>query len=159
MGQRRSSYSTLLMRPSRSMHAGQNSMTPESSLPQLGQVRWGSVLMGLSALQPKSKPKATPRSTEWCRKRPARTLANRCLVAQAIAHYVILARQITFRNKIPIAGVLRRPVLITSLGDEAVRNNGRKPSTFKVAVNRVVTPAPAKQLPDRANAGRAVRCK
>jgi len=141
------------------MHTGQNSIAPESSLPQLGQVRWGSVLMGLSALQPKSKPKATPRSTEWCRKRPARTLANRCLVAQAIAHYVILARQITFRNKIPIAGVLRRPVLITSLGDEAVRNNGRKPSTFKVVVNRVVTQAPAKQLPDRANAGRAVRCK
>jgi hypothetical protein len=54
----------------------------------------------------------------------------------SIAHYVILARQITFRNKIPTAGVLRRPVLITSF-DEAVRNNGRKPSTFKVAVNRV----------------------
>ena len=151
--------STPPARPLRSMQTGQNSIAPESSLPQLGQVRWGSVLMGLTALQPKSKPKATPRSTEWCRKRPARPLANCCLVAQAIAHYVILARQITFRNKIPIAGVLRRPVLITSLGDEAVRNNGRKPSTFKVAVNRVVTPAPAKQLPDRANADRAVRCK
>jgi hypothetical protein len=146
-------------RPLRSMHTGQNSIAPESSLPQLGQVRWGSVLTGLSALQPKSKPKATPRSTEWCRKRPARTLANRRLVAQAIAHYVILARQITFRNIIPIAGVLRRPVLITSLGDEAVRNSGPEPSTFKVTVNHVVTPAPAKQLPDRANAGRAVRCK
>jgi hypothetical protein len=44
-------------------------------------------------------------------KRPARLLANRCLVAQAIAHHVILARQITFRNKIPTAGVLRRLVL------------------------------------------------
>jgi hypothetical protein len=27
------------------MHTGQSSIAPESSLPQLGQVRWGSVLM------------------------------------------------------------------------------------------------------------------
>jgi len=37
--------------------------------------------------------------------------------------------------------------------------NSRNPPTFEVAVNRVVTQAAAKQLPDRANAGRAVRCK
>jgi hypothetical protein len=104
------------------MQTGQNSIAPESSLPQLGQVRWGPVLMGLSALQPEFEPKATPRSTKGCQKRQARPLANRCPVAQAIAHYVTLARQITFRNKIPTAGVLRRPVLITSFGDEAVRN-------------------------------------
>ena len=48
------------------MQTGQNSIAPENSLPQLGQVRWGSVLMGLTALQPQSEPKATPRSTEWC---------------------------------------------------------------------------------------------
>jgi hypothetical protein len=47
------------------MQTGQNSITPESSLPQLGQVRWGSVLMALTVLQPQSEPKATPRSTEW----------------------------------------------------------------------------------------------
>jgi hypothetical protein len=40
---------------------GQNSIAPESSLPQLGQVRWGSVLTDLTVLQPK----ATPGSTEW----------------------------------------------------------------------------------------------
>jgi hypothetical protein len=32
------------------MHTGQNSIAPENSLPQLGQVRWGSVLMGLTVL-------------------------------------------------------------------------------------------------------------
>jgi hypothetical protein len=29
------------------MHTGQNFIAPENSLPQLGQVRWGSVLMDL----------------------------------------------------------------------------------------------------------------
>jgi hypothetical protein len=47
------------------MHTGQNSIAPESSLPQLGQVRWGSVLMSLTALQAQPQPKATPRSTDW----------------------------------------------------------------------------------------------
>jgi hypothetical protein len=40
------------------MQTGQNSIVPENWLPQLGQVRWGSVLMALTA--------TTPRSTEWC---------------------------------------------------------------------------------------------
>jgi hypothetical protein len=44
------------------MQTGQNSITPESSLPQLEQVRWGCVFMDLTALQPQ----ITPRSTEWC---------------------------------------------------------------------------------------------
>jgi len=35
-------------------------------LPQLGQVRWTSVLIVLAALQPQREPKVTPRSTEWC---------------------------------------------------------------------------------------------
>ena len=48
------------------MQTGQNSIAPENSLPQLGQVRWGSVFMALTALQPQPGPKTTPRSTEWC---------------------------------------------------------------------------------------------
>jgi hypothetical protein len=48
------------------MHTGQNSIAPENSLPQLGQVRWGSVFMVLTAVQPQPEPKATRRSTEWC---------------------------------------------------------------------------------------------
>jgi hypothetical protein len=47
------------------MQTGQNSIAPENSLPQLGQVRWGSVLMALTALQPHSETKATPRSIGW----------------------------------------------------------------------------------------------
>jgi len=50
----------------RSTQTGQNSIAPESSLPQVGQVRWGCVLMTLTALQPHSQPKATPRSIERC---------------------------------------------------------------------------------------------
>jgi hypothetical protein len=48
------------------MQTGQNSIAPENSVPQLGQVRWGSVLMVLAALQPQFEPKPTPRSIEWC---------------------------------------------------------------------------------------------
>jgi hypothetical protein len=33
------------------MHTGQNSIAPENSLPQLGQVRWGSVFMDLTVLR------------------------------------------------------------------------------------------------------------
>jgi hypothetical protein len=50
----------------RSRQTGQNSIAPESSLPQLGQVRWVFVLIVLTALQPQREPKATPRSTKWC---------------------------------------------------------------------------------------------
>ena len=32
------------------MHTGQNSIAPENSLPQLGQVRWRSVFMDLTVL-------------------------------------------------------------------------------------------------------------
>jgi hypothetical protein len=48
------------------MQTGQNSIAPENSLPQFGQVRWGSVIIALAALQPQSEPKTTRRSTEWC---------------------------------------------------------------------------------------------
>jgi hypothetical protein len=48
------------------MQTGQNSIAPENSLPQLGQVCWGSVLMGLTVLQPQPESKAPPRSAQWC---------------------------------------------------------------------------------------------
>ena len=38
------------------MQTGQNSIAPENSLPQLGQVRWGSVLIDLSVLWLQSAP-------------------------------------------------------------------------------------------------------
>jgi hypothetical protein len=43
------------------MQTGQNSIAPESSLPQLGQVRWDSEFMDLTTVQPQFEPKATPR--------------------------------------------------------------------------------------------------
>jgi hypothetical protein len=58
------------------MHTGKNSIAPESSLPQLGQVRLSSVFMGLTALQPQSEPKAAPHSTEWCEIVQRHPLAN-----------------------------------------------------------------------------------
>jgi hypothetical protein len=53
----------------------------------------------------------------------------RSTVPQAIACYLKLARQIA-SEQIPTVGVLRRPVLIMSFGDEAIRRfeiNSRKP--------------------------------
>jgi hypothetical protein len=49
------------------MQTGQNSIAPENSLPQLGQVRLGSVLMALTALQLQFEPKPTAQSIEWCK--------------------------------------------------------------------------------------------
>ena len=46
------------------MQTGQNSIAPENSLPQLGQVRWASVLTVLAALQLQAQPRARPGSTE-----------------------------------------------------------------------------------------------
>jgi hypothetical protein len=46
---------------------GQNPIAPEYSLPQLGQVRWVSALLVLTAPS-----KATPRSLRVARNRPAR---------------------------------------------------------------------------------------
>ena len=72
-----------------------------------------------------SRPSAATRSNTTLhrvvRNRPARLLANCCPVAQTIACSFIVALQIRFRNKIPIVGVLRRPVLIARFGDGAVR--------------------------------------
>jgi hypothetical protein len=48
-------------------------------------------------------------------------------------------------------------MLMTSFGDGVgSKLNFVKQLPFEVTVNRMVTQAPAKQLPDRANAGRAV---
>jgi hypothetical protein len=100
------------------MHTGQNSIVPESSLPQLGQVRWGSVIMALAALQSHPEPKATPRSTKWCE-----------IGQQGFWHtivplheqlLVLLQREIALRNKIPAARVLRRLVLIPTFSYGAV---------------------------------------
>jgi hypothetical protein len=44
----------------RSMQTGHNSIAPGNSLPQLGQVRWGSVLIFLTT-PPRPQPKAAPR--------------------------------------------------------------------------------------------------
>jgi hypothetical protein len=49
------------------MHTGQNSIAPENSLPQLGQVRFASVLMDATALPPQFGRKSTAPSTEWCK--------------------------------------------------------------------------------------------
>jgi hypothetical protein len=100
------------------MHTGQNSIAPESSLPQLGQVRWDSVLMGLTVLQPQSEPKATARSNDWCES--AGTALGKLLshcTSNCVCLYTILARQTRLGTKfLPLVscGV---PVLITSFGD------------------------------------------
>src|SRR5580704_1908691 len=64
-------------RPLRSMHTGQHSIAPESSQPQLGQVRRSSVFMGLTALRSLCKPKATPRSSSRGNSLPVLELKKR----------------------------------------------------------------------------------
>jgi hypothetical protein len=71
-------------RPLRSMHTGQNSIPPENSLPQLGQMRWGSALMLLIAVQSHPQPETTPLSTDWCEIGPAQPLAHCYPVPQTI---------------------------------------------------------------------------
>src|SRR5262249_3660901 len=56
--------STPSARPLRSMQTGQNSIAPENSLPQLGHVRWGSVFINLTGLQPEFEAKPIPHSGE-----------------------------------------------------------------------------------------------
>ena len=48
------------------MQTGQNFIAPEILLPQLGQVRWGSVLMDLTVLGPQSESETTPSSSDYC---------------------------------------------------------------------------------------------
>ena len=115
------------------MQTGQNSIASENSLPQPGQVRWGSVLMGLTALQPHSEPKATPRSTESCEIGPHGPWQTLVPFHKQLRVHLIVARQIRFRNKIPTVGVLRRSVFMTTFGD------GRFETTFEVPVNRALS--------------------
>jgi hypothetical protein len=121
------------------MQTGQNSIAPKNSLPQLGQVRWGSALIGLTALQWRPQPKARQRSQE-VRNRPARLLANYSPVPQAIACSITLARQTAFRNKIPAAGALRPPL-------RWFETSSHKPPTLEVAANRLVCQTFAGYLP------------
>jgi hypothetical protein len=89
------------------MQTGQNSIALESSLPQLGQVRWGSVFMDLTVLRmrlklgeengfprqlgaarlgnqvPGSEPPAMPSSTEPCETH-RRTLLASCGAASIV---------------------------------------------------------------------------
>ena len=67
--------STPPARALRSMQTGQNSIAPENSLPQLGQVRCGCVFMGLIALRPQSEPKSNTTFHRVVRIRPARLRA------------------------------------------------------------------------------------
>jgi hypothetical protein len=130
--------STPPARPLRSMQTGQNSIAPENSLPQLGQVRWGSGFMDLTVPQPQFEWKPTARSTG--RREIGQLLTNCCSVAQAIACCVILSRQITFRNRIPTVGVLQPPL-------RWFETSSHKSPTFEVAANRLVCQTFAGYLP------------
>ena len=73
------------------MQTGQNSIASENSLPQIGQMRWGSVFMDLTALWPQSEPKATPRSTEWGEIGQQRRLVNGRLSLSTVVCPIICA--------------------------------------------------------------------
>jgi hypothetical protein len=60
----------------RSMQTGQNSIAPENSLPQLGQVCWGSVLMGLTGLSAATSADSKATLHQEAQDRRARLLAN-----------------------------------------------------------------------------------
>jgi hypothetical protein len=49
------------------MQTGQNSIAPENSFPQLGQVRWHSVFTILTPLNRRPQPKVVPRCAGWCK--------------------------------------------------------------------------------------------
>ena len=85
------------------MQTGQNSIAPENSLPQLGQVRWGSVLIFLTI--PRPQPKTAPRSAE--RRELGQHSAWRTifLFHEQSSVALTLAHQIAFQNKFPAARV------------------------------------------------------
>jgi len=60
--------------------------------------------MALAALQPQPEPKATPRSIEWC-EIGRQGLWHTVVPLHEKSRAFILARQITFRNKIPMTRV------------------------------------------------------
>jgi len=82
-----------------------------------------SAFMVLTALQPQSEPKATPRSTRWCEIGQHSAWHTLVPFARAIACSVTVAREIALRNKIPAAHVLRRLVLIPTFCCGALRES------------------------------------
>jgi hypothetical protein len=73
------------------------SIVPKNSLPQLGQVRWESVLTDLTILWPQSEP--TPRSIEWCEIVQRHPLAN---VGPASIASLLLSQGSQIRARIKI---------------------------------------------------------
>jgi hypothetical protein len=119
--------STPPARALRSRQTGQNSAAPERSLPQLGQVRCGSVIMTLTACSRNlsRKPHHAPPSGA---KLADTAMAYCCSsVARAIACSVTVAREIALRNKIPAARVLRRLVLIPAIEDWGIVSSVHHP--------------------------------
>jgi hypothetical protein len=92
------------------MHTGQNSIAPENSLPQLGQFRWNTVFMDLTAPKPQFEPKSRARSTEWCKISLHGPLQSCCPSSQTLVYSFIVGRQIKFRNKTHTLGDLPPPV-------------------------------------------------
>jgi hypothetical protein len=101
------------------MQTGQNSIAPEISLPQLGQVRWGSVLMDLTVHGPQSELETTACSSDCCEIGKCGPPGNLLLRSTDNSCSFILADQFRFRNKITSVGVLRHPLLITAFGHGA----------------------------------------
>ena len=71
--------------------------------------------MALAALQPQPEPKATPRSIEWREIGQQGFWHTVVPVPQANTSSFRVALQITFRNKILAARVLRRLKLMTNV--------------------------------------------
>src|SRR6516225_3412816 len=107
--------STLLERPLRSTQTGQNSIAPENSLPQLGQVRCGSALIFPPALLRQSQRTAIPISADWCENSQQGFWQHCRSLARVIAYSVTIPREIASRNKIPAARVSRHPALLNEL--------------------------------------------
>ena len=134
-----SPVSTLPARALRSMQTGQNSIAPENSLPQLGHVRRGSVFMGLTALQPRYEPKSRKQHHAPPSGAKSASTAPGKLLSRSTSDCVpILARQITFRNKIPMTWVtclfVRAP---TRSRSPSLGNTVIKPFAFQGLTQRM----------------------
>src|SRR6201997_1373089 len=83
------------------MQTGQNSIAPENSLPQLGQVRWGSVLMHLAVLPRRLK----LRNEHGFPRRPAAArLGNRVPGSESLAILSSTERCETRRRRLLASG-------------------------------------------------------
>jgi NAD(P)-dependent dehydrogenase (short-subunit alcohol dehydrogenase family) len=63
-------------RPLRSRHTGQNSIAPENSLPQIGQMRWGSTLIIVNGSSAATSANSKTTLQRAVRNRPAQRLAS-----------------------------------------------------------------------------------